>query len=71
MNKTEFSIVSDGDAWVALYHNDTLISEGDSVDIRDVLEALNIKLNSYISDHADVCGHFPNSLKEIKDLKDY
>jgi hypothetical protein len=67
----DVTIVSDGDAWKAIYIDDRLIYEGDSLPLEYVLEKLGVNVKNRISSDADDSGHFPKSLKDFKNLKPY
>jgi hypothetical protein len=63
--------IVDGDDWVGLYFNDTLVSQGHSLNIWDVLNLLQdevVECRDYI--HADMdwmatIGHLPNNLDDV------
>jgi hypothetical protein len=63
--------IVDGDDWVGIYFNDTLVSQGHSLNIWDVLNLLQdevVECRDYI--HADMdwmatIGHLPNRLDDV------
>lgn len=59
---------NDDDDWEGLYVDGTLLREGHSLSVRDVLDALGVTHEHRLCDHSWLsdCGNLPDDIQQVR-----